>query len=121
MEKTYQPFIITKSTEIIEYIKSKGFFEDFKIKSDTHAQQLLCDMLTARFIEGKHNESDDIVDIFPEVNDLLIFLSDIVTLESLDSLIKNGYVESLEDENNETFYFATEKGKEYRNKILDKK
>ena len=121
MKKTYQPSIIEKSKEIIEYVKSKGFFEDFKIKSDDHAHELLCDILTERFIDGKFNESDDLVDIFPEVDLLLKYLSDVVTLENLDNLIEQGYVGTLEDENNETFYFATEKGKDYRDKIIKDK
>ena len=121
MEKTYQPSVIEKSTEIINYIKSKGFFDDFQIRSDSHAQRLLCDILTKRFIDGTHNENDDIVDIFPDVDDLLRYLSDVVTMENLDSLIEKGYVGVLEDENNETFYFATEKGKELREEILKKK
>jgi hypothetical protein len=121
MEKTYQPSIIEKSKEIIEYIKSKGFFDDYKIKSDARAHELLCDILTERFIDGKFNEIDDIVDIFPEVDFLLRYLSDVVTLENIDHLIEEGYIGTFEDENNETFYFATEKGKEYRERIKKEK
>ena len=117
MGKTYQPSIVVKSQEIIAYIKSKGFFDDYKIKSDNHANELLCDILTNRFIDGKYNESDDIVDIFPVVDDLLKYLSDVVTLENLDVLMEQGYVGQLEDENNEIFYFATEKGKKYRDQL----
>lgn len=117
MGKTYQPSIVKLSKETIEYIKSKGFFDDFQIKSDAHAHELLCDILTDRLIDGQYNENDDIVDIFPNVNDLLKFLADVVTLESLDVLVAQGYVGCLEDENNETFYFATEKGKKYRKDI----
>jgi hypothetical protein len=121
MNKTYQPFIIEKTKEIIDYIKSKGFFEDFQIKSDRYAQQLICDILTDKLIDGTYDEGDDIVDIFPEVDDLLKFFADVVTLQTLDSLIEKGYIETLEDENGENFYFATKKGQKYQDEINKQK
>jgi hypothetical protein len=113
MKKIYQPFIIEKANSIIEVIKNYGFFEDFQIKSNVYARQPLCDILTNRFIDGEYDESDDIVDIFPDVDLLMKFLTDVVLLENLNSLIKKGFIEYIEDENNEILYFPTEKGRKY--------
>lgn len=121
MGKTYQPHIIEKAKEIVKEIRGYNVFDEFDIKSDDHAHRLLCDILTDKLISGDYNESDDFIDIFPTVSDFEKYLSNVVTLDSMDNLIENGYIGIMEDENNETFYFATEKGKSYKEKFLKNK
>ena len=122
MEKIYQPFIITKADEIINFMKT-GFdvFEDIGVKSTEYTKERLCDILTERFIKGEYNENDEILDIFSNDDILTSFLSEISIQSDLKSLIDKGLIGLLDDDNGRDFYFVTKKGKECVKQMNNKK
>lgn len=114
MKKTFQPFIVSKAEEIINFLQNNGtnIFEDLGIKSTDYTKERLCDMLTEKFISGEYNENDDIIDLFPSDKLLMSFLAEMSTKSDLDNLIEKGLVGSLDDDDGNDYYFITEKGKE---------
>jgi len=113
MKKTFQPFIVAKAEEMINFMRNDyDIFENLGIKSTEHTKERLCDILTERFINGEYNEDDDIVDLFPNDKLLMSFLAEMATKSDIDNLIDKGLVGSLDDENGRDYYFMTEKGKE---------
>lgn len=114
MKKTYQPFILEKADEILYLLK-----ED--IESTEQIKNLLCDILTEKFIKGELSSEDPIDSIFDE-EELLLFINEALIRNDLDNLIQQGLVNVLNDENGEEMFFLTEKGKKYvEEDILKKK
>jgi hypothetical protein len=111
MNKTYQPFIIKKSEEILEILK-----EDI-VPSD-YAKEALCGILTEKHINGKLNENDDISMIFDSEEEILRLINECQTHDELIGLIEKGLVGVYEDENNEELFFLTDAGKLYVEQML---
>jgi len=109
MNKTYQPFVVKKSKEIITVIKDE-------IPYSEHATEHLCDILTQKFIDGRLNENDDLQDIF-EPDELMVFIAQEKTYSDLKSLIEMGLVGVYDDEKSEDLFFLTEKGKVYMEQL----
>lgn len=113
MSKVYQPFILEKADQLLEVLKDD-------IQCTPVTKNRLCDILTAKFIEGELNPDDPINSIFDE-DELMSFIHECLVQEDLDILVEKGLVGILEDENNENMYFVTEEGKKYMEKNLLKK
>ena len=113
MKKTFQPFIVAKAEEMINFMRNDyDIFENLGIKSTEYTKERLCDILTEKFIIGEYNENDDIGDLFPDDKLLMSFLAEMATKSDLDNLIEKGLVGSLDDDSGRDYYFVTEKGKE---------
>jgi hypothetical protein len=113
MKKTFQPFIVAKAEEMINFMRNDyDIFENLGIKSTEYTKERLCDILTKRFINGEYNEDDDIVDLFPDDKLFTSFLSEMAIKSDLDKLIEKGLIGSLDDDSGRDYYFVTEKGKE---------
>ena len=110
MNKTYQPFILQKAEEIFEILK-----ED--VKSSDFAKDLLCSVLTEKFIAGELSSGDSIQGIFNE-EELLSFINEVATHDDLEHLIELKLVNYFNDENDEITYFLTEEGKMYVEMLL---
>lgn len=104
MNKTYQPFIIQKSEEILEILKDD-------IKPLDHNKEQLCLLLTNKFINGTLSADDDVSTIFDSEDELLKFINECDTYEHLVSLMEKGLIDMIEDENNEELFFLTDAGK----------
>lgn len=115
MEKTYQPEVIELSDKMINTLKDDGFFEESGITDHTPANGVLRDFLTEKFIEGKL--TDGVVEVGDE--EFMNVLSMIIAKCTLTSLVEKGYVNSVEDENDEEVFFLTEKGKQYKKDNLE--
>jgi hypothetical protein len=113
MKKTYQPFIILKADEILEILKEDVKYSDF-------IKNRLCDLLTDKFINGKLCSEDPIEDIFNE-DELVGFISEALTYDSIKHLMELELVNSFNDGNNEDCFFLTEKGKLYVETMIKKK
>jgi hypothetical protein len=109
MKKTYQPFIIEKADEILEILKDD-------INPSDHMKDRLCMILTKKFINGNLNAEDDVKTVFDSEEELLKFVNECYTYESLISLMEKGFVNMYDDDDNELF-FLTEKGKQYVEEI----
>lgn len=105
MKKTYQPFIIQKSDEILYLLKDD-------IESTENTKNRLCDFLTEKFIKGDLSSETPIEEIFEE-EELLLFIHESLIRQDLEHLIETGLVNTLNDENGEEMFFITEEGKKY--------
>lgn len=105
MKKTYQPFILEKADEILYILKDD-------IEPTEQTKNHLCDILTEKFIKGELSSEDPIDSIFDE-EELLLFINESLIRKDLDSLIEQGLINVLNDDNNEEMFFLTEKGKKY--------
>lgn len=113
LEKVSYPEPIKEALEkYILILDNEKFFDDeiefppnMQETAKTHLWNLLGNILMPKFIDG----SDDYQATADELNEV-IKLTIIQT--NLDSLIQDKLVDTLEDENGETIYFVTEKGKE---------
>ena len=102
MNKTYQPFIIEKADEILEILKEDVVATDY-------SREVLCGLLTKKFIDGELNPDDDVSMIFDSEEELLGFINLCYTRQNLEHLEELGLVGELDDDQ----YFLTEKGKLY--------
>jgi hypothetical protein len=109
MKKTYQPFIIKKVNEILEILKDD-------INPSEHIKERLCMILTKKFIDGNLSAEDDVRMVFDSEEELLRFVNECYTYESLVSLMEKGFVNVYDDDDDELF-FLTEKGKQYVEKM----
>lgn len=113
LEKVSYPEPIKEALEkYILILDNEKFFDDeiefppnMQETAKTHLWNLLGNILMPKFIDG----SDNYQATADELNEV-IKLTIIQT--NLDSLIQDKLVDTLEDENGETIYFVTEKGKE---------
>lgn len=108
MNKVYQPVVLNICEKIINVIKEDGFFDEFDDKELTYPRNLLCDILTEKFIAGELDASGEHVLTTEEFE---TYLNMTMTEDTLRSLIKKGLVSSYEDENTEEIFFLTELGK----------
>lgn len=109
MNKTYQPQIIEISEDIVESLTSSGFFIENEIEDNSPALNVVCDILTEKFIKG--DISDGMVDFTDEEFESLLRMIKAVCL--LKSLKKKGLADSYEDENTEEVFFLTKDGKAF--------
>lgn len=119
MSKTYQPFIITLSEELIEILDTRiNFFKDEGILSTDYAKEAICDLLTEKFLKGEI--TSDITDqISFNEEEFSTLLNKIITENALKGLINKGLINYLEDDNGEEMFFLTANGKEYAKNLLD--
>lgn len=114
MKKIYLPFIVEKSNEIIERLKTVKFFDELDDDGVDVAREIFCRQLTEKFVSNGLEE--ELEDIFTE-DEYLSMFGEIMAATTLIDLKKKGFVESYEDENTPETFFLTEKGK---NLFLDK-
>jgi hypothetical protein len=114
--KVYQPSVIEKANYIIESLNESNFFTEHDINDKTFAFELLCEKLTEKFIIGELETEDG---LFQE-DEMEQILTEIIVGTHLNSLMKKGLVDSIEDENGEEVFFLTEFGKNEAVKILEK-
>lgn len=115
MDRVYQPIVVEKCNVIINVLKEDGFFDEFEDKELTYPRNLLCDLLTEKFIAGELDESGEHIFTHEEMEK---YLNMTMTEDTLRSLIKKGLVSSYEDENTEEIFFLTELGKSMKNSII---
>ena len=106
MGKTYQPFIVTLCEEIFEDIKDE-------IKSTERNKEVLCDLLTQKFIDFELREGDE--QIFDSQEEIDKFIHLCWVNDNLDDLQERGFIGSYNDGES---YFLTETGKLYVEKIM---
>ena len=119
MKKTYQPFIINMAKKYIDILDNDAnFFTIEQIKSTEYANELFCEELTKKFLNGIISETDSIEDIFSEseFGDILL---KIITNNTLDSLVEKGYVNYFYDDNGEELFFLTENGKNIAKNLIN--
>lgn len=120
LEKVSYPEPVKEAIEKYTLILDDERFFDDEIEfppnmqetAKTHLWNFLGEVLMPKFIDG----SDDYKVTPDEMNKVLV---NTIIQTNLDSLIQDKLVDSLEDENGETIYFVTEKGKEVA-KDIDK-
>jgi predicted transcriptional regulator len=78
---------------------------------------LFCEKLTEKFVDGKITSDDTIKGIFTDV-EFTAILNQIMTKNTLDSLVNKGLVNYFEDENGEELFFLTEDGKNIAKQTL---
>jgi hypothetical protein len=117
MSKIYQPIVIEKAEELIEGLKEDHFFEDYEIKNLDFIRTHILDHLTEKFISG--GIDDDFEEMFTE-DEFEQLLKEMIAGSILYELKEKGFVNSVEDENDEEMFFLTEKGKIAMNKNKDK-
>jgi len=110
--KKYQPFIINLSDEILKITEEQGL-----IPITPFARDLLCDMLTEKFIKGEISSTDTIDGIFEE-NEFMEFLHKVIIRDQLDLLKEMELINSY-DEDGDEMYFLTNKGKDYLENLLE--
>lgn len=113
MNEVYQPFIIEEANNLVESLEQSGFFIDFEIEDKSYALNYFCDKLTEKFVQGVLDEN---IYIFTD-EEMDKMLNEIMVGSVLFELQKDGFVDSIEDENNEERFFLTEKGKKIAKKI----
>lgn len=113
---TYQPIVLNKAKDIVSILGETGFFLDYEIEDDTFALNYLCEKLTDKFIAGELNEGIDDDNLFTE-DEMEQFLREIIAGSLLYELKEKGYLDSIEDENNEERFFLTDLGKEAAKEI----
>lgn len=117
MKKTYQPQIKEISEDMVKSLISSGFFVENEIDDSSPSFDVICDVLTEKFIKGEI--SDGMVDFTEdEFNDMLSLINATCVLNSLK---KKGLADSYEDENTEEIFFLTKEGKEVGKWLSPKK
>jgi hypothetical protein len=103
----YQPVVVQKMEEIINYLIESKFFEENEIGDLEFSKNYLLDALTQKFIDGNLDG-----EIFTE-EEFITCLKEMVAGSVLNELKKKGYVETYDDEEKGELYFLTQKGKDY--------
>lgn len=120
MSKTYQPFIVKLSEELIEILdKQVNFFQEENITSTDYAKMAICELLTEKFLRGEISSDEEEGPRFTE-DEFKTLLSQIVTNNALSGLVEKGLINFLEDEDGEEMFFLTSKGKEYAETLQKK-
>jgi hypothetical protein len=107
MGTIYQPSVLIKTEDFILALEESLFFEDYEITDYSYARKYLNDYLTQKFIDGELD--DDNFDISEEEFEKI--LQNIAAGSLLESLVNMGYLDSIEDVNNEEMFFLTDLGK----------
>jgi hypothetical protein len=119
MNKTYQPFIIKMSNDIVERIEVEtSFFTEENIKSKDFAVESLCELLTEKFLSGEiSSDEEDLVSLLTETEfgKLLHMIS---IQNALEGLLEKGLINSFENDGEE-HYFLTETGKDKAKKMKE--
>jgi len=114
---TYQPIVIKKAEDMVSVLRETNFFYDYEIENEEFAFNYMCEKLTDKFIDGKLNENvEDDEHLFTE-DEMEKYLREIIAGSLLYELRDKGYIDSIEDENNEERFFLTDLGKEMSTKI----
>jgi len=113
MNNHYQPIVVKKSTKMMELLDELDFFKENEISDRQFVFEYFCDVFTKKFINGEL--SDD--DVTFHENEIEKYLIDIIIKNTIQSLINDGIVSSIEDENNEELFFLTNLGKNILKKI----
>jgi predicted transcriptional regulator len=120
MSKTYQPFIVKLSEELIEILdKQVNFFQEENITSTDYAKMAICELLTEKFLRGEISSDEEEGLRFTE-DEFKTLLSQIVTNNALSGLVEKGLINFLENEDGEEMFFLTSKGKEYAETLQKK-
>lgn len=111
----YQPIVIKRANSVIRALTKSKFFSDNDIKDTGFTLNYLCDILTAKFIDGELEE--DLTQPVFEPKEEIKILSEIITGSRMESLKKKGVFDSIEDENGEELFFLTPLGENILNEI----
>jgi hypothetical protein len=112
MDKIYQPSVISKTNEIVDFLVEINFFKDHEIESTDFAKKFFNDVFTEKFIEGTLDDDSLITE-----DEMENYLKLILVGSVLESLKEKGYINSYEDETTEEKFFLTEDGKDYLKNI----
>lgn len=120
MSKTYQPFIVKLSEELIEILdKQVNFFQEENITSTDYAKMAICELLTEKFLRGEISSDEEVGTRFTE-DEFKTLLSQIVVNNALSGLVEKGLINFLENEDGEEMFFLTSNGKEYTETLQKK-
>lgn len=120
MSKTYQPFIVKLSEELIEILdKQVNFFQEENITSTDYAKMAICELLTEKFLRGEISSDEEVGTRFTE-DEFKTLLSQIVVNNALSGLVEKGLINFLENEDGEEMFFLTSNGKEYAETLQKK-
>ena len=111
MDKKYQPVVIEYVNEIIKSFRESNFFQDYGLKSETFAEDYLCEKLTQKFIIGELD-----IEMISE-DEIGVYMREIIAGTILTELQEKGMVDSIEIENNQELFFLTKQGKDFVGKI----
>jgi hypothetical protein len=119
MKPIYQPIVLRHAENIIEAFNESGFFEDYEIEDKSYTMGYLCDKLTDKFILGELNEVIDEY-VFTE-DEMEKILREIIAGTYLTELQDKGFIDSIQDAEDQERFFLTDMGKEWAERINKEK
>ena len=115
----YQPIVKEYAEFFISLARESNFFIENEIENEDFAMDYMCRKYTEKFILGELSEEMD-DPLFTE-DEIEKFLSEIVVTNHLYHLKNLGFLDIIEDENNEEGFFLTEIGKKIGEELNKKK